>query len=136
MTRFLRPLANRVLVISESGGSDDEQRYWGEGIVFVNSSINFSSQQDYCVSRDFIHENKDCDSYNVAALAMTIKWYLDNPVEREQRAARAQALLRSQPAEAILKQPIENLVGRVCVGWRARVSGTSLNEQWNEISQT
>ena len=124
MTRFLRPLANRVLVISETGGSNVEQRYWGEGIVFVNSSINVSSQHDYCVSRDFIHENKDCDPYNVTALAMTIKWYLDNPVEREQRAAKAQALLQSQPAEATLKQPIENLVGRVCVGWRAQVPRT------------
>ena len=42
MTRFLRPLANKVLVVSEVSGGAAEQATWGRAIVFANSSSSSS----------------------------------------------------------------------------------------------
>ncbi|CAM9216936.1 unnamed protein product, partial [Heterosigma akashiwo] len=37
MTRFLRPLANKKLIISERCGNKDELMHWNDAVVFVDS---------------------------------------------------------------------------------------------------
>jgi len=39
MTRFLRPLANAKLIVSERSGNDEELLEWKEGVIFVETTL-------------------------------------------------------------------------------------------------
>ena len=105
MTRFLRPLANKVLVVSEVSGGAAEQATWGRAIVFANSSSSSS-------------DGRGGRRGGASELARVLRWYLSHPHARRERAVRAQALLRSLSAEDALRGPVSDLVQRSCPAWR------------------
>ena len=86
MTRFLRPLANRVLVVSEPCGSARERAEWGDAIVFAAPD----------------------------ELAASCRWFLDHPDERRLRAEHAATLLRRRAAADALREPVQQLVRDTC----------------------
>ena len=104
MTRFLRPLANKVLVVSEVSGGAAEQATWGRAIVFANSSSSSS-------------DGRGGRRGGASELARVLRWYLAHPAARRRRAAVARSLLRSRPAEDALRGPIADLVQRSCPEW-------------------
>ena len=92
MTRFLRPLANEVLIVSEICGSPAERDKWDGAVVFVNSS----------------------------GLVPTIRWYLDHPQARRRRASHARDLFRSRPATGVLQGNVGALIQPACPGFVLR----------------
>jgi len=90
MARFLRPLANGILIISERCGSTQEMALWeGKGIIFV--------------PRD--------------DLANTIKYYLEHSGEAEAIAREGKNAFQKHREEDIIWPHLRSLVRNKCPRW-------------------
>ena len=86
MTRWLRPIANGVLVVSERSGAPSEQARWEGGVIFSDA----------------------------AALVPTVLRYLNDGDARRAAVARARVLLRAQPAVEVLRPHVAAVARRQC----------------------
>lgn len=90
MPRFIRPLANGILVISDRSGSPAEIAAWhGNGIIFVDTKI----------------------------LASTIRHFLVNTSEANKIAEKGKQLFQSQREEDILWPSLRDFVQNKCPMW-------------------
>ena len=90
MPRFIRPLANGILVISDRCGSPAEIAAWhGNGIIFVDTKI----------------------------LASTIRHFLVNTSEANKIAEKGKQLFQSQREEDILWPSLRDFVQNKCPMW-------------------
>jgi hypothetical protein len=80
MTRFVFPLANEVMVVSEVVGGKDEIEYWKDGIVFADDLIE------------------------------SVKYFMEHEEEREGRGRRGRELLMALDYGRIVRDPIVNLM--------------------------
>jgi len=79
-TRFMLPLANGVLVVSEESGHEDDLAYWRDGIVFRERG----------------------------ELAAALRYYLERGEERARVAARGLELFAQQPMHANVRRALES----------------------------
>ncbi len=86
MTRWLGPIANGVLVVSERGGHPDEQAFWEGGVIFAEP----------------------------AELMLTVKTYLMDTQARQKAATRARELLQSRPEAGLLAPHVAAAAARQC----------------------
>ena len=86
MTRFLKPLANKVVIVSEISGSVEERKAWEDAVVFVDTP----------------------------RLSEACWWLLQHPEERRRRAERARDVFVGRRSTDMLRGPITDLVRRSC----------------------
>lgn len=86
VSRFIRPLANEVLIVSETCGTTEERALLGDGVVFVESQ----------------------------GLVSACRWYLEHEGERQEKAVAARQAFEQQTMRVSVGSALRGLFARTC----------------------